>query len=517
MAPAKLAALLVAAQLASAQVRVMSDDAFAAGDRVEAQFFGGPWHPATVEREVAPGRYQIEWDDMDKRDRVKMRFQLRRDRVPELKLLWFADNRTLAAKHPRGSSFASGVSYHSSRDDPDVMGVLPWGESAEGYASQGWLRVGKLQLPMRMDGIPVLRPAAAPKEPPASGLHGRNAADPAVAALSAWLEDECSATGIGGVFVGRFQKGGVSVRGIGTAVDVMKGDHVICVPQRCALNPERRESLPLPADASNGTCDDKSHAAYWMALEQAKGDASPWSAYFATMPSEADLRQFHPAYLEDLQLSEEVDIWSSLFPTLRECHAGRQTPTYEEMKLQYVRLITRKFPSVGMVPLADMANTGPRSECNLAQVLNKQGDFCLSANRDLWAGEELMVDYGVSQHSPLEMLLLGGFALSPEHHSQIGSDQCLGLRGLGQRLPANASSALRSFAHFAGGFCAGGADEADEAPSAKPQWTECAFQCTLSAVTPLILILILIRRPRPRPASSEACAGPRRPRHVASE
>ncbi|CAK0794236.1 unnamed protein product [Prorocentrum cordatum] len=297
-------------------------------------------------------------------------------RALEEKREWFADSSRLRADVPEGVGFYSAPDLGSA-----IAGrVLGWGESVEGTAVRSWLRVDGAFLPLRIGEVPVLRPAGAPAEPPRGRQTGRADPDPVVARLAAWLEDECGATGTARLFVGLFDKAGHPVRGIGVAQDVPRDEYAICVPRRCAISPDDAQSFLLPSDVDTASCDSLSRLAFWMALEQEKGDASEWAPHFAAMPTEAEYKTYHPgsSNLDDMSLAPEVDVWQWWLDALKQCHGGRAVPTYEAMKLQYVRLITRQFEEVGLVPLADMPNTGPPGQNNVQQTYNDEGHFCLT-------------------------------------------------------------------------------------------------------------------------------------------
>ncbi|CAK0859845.1 unnamed protein product [Prorocentrum cordatum] len=318
--------------------------------------------------------------------------------------------------------------------------------------------------------------AAAGSQEPVAPLEripcSRDAPDLGFAAMCAWLEDTCKAKGTSRVHVASFPHGGAPVRGLGVSSDVAKGDHVFCIPKACWLN---EDVLPDPFDDGPGThCTSNERMALWLANEVKKGPESFYSPYFPVLPTEEAYRRFHPAYLEGFQLDESVDLWKMWLGRLHLCHGGRESPTWAEVKLTYVWLLTRQFGGVGMTPLADMPNTAPEPELNVQQILNHGGDFCLKALRDLPAGTELLVDYGAPHHSPTLMFLIYGFALEREHHNvtvpsaeEYASaeymlsprDGCAGLRPPEFQLPPDAGPPLQNLARFAARHCRAPLDE----------------------------------------------------------
>ena len=100
----------------------------------------------------------------------------------------------------------------------------------------------------------------------------KSSPDPEVAAFSAWLTDECGATGIENLFLGEFPRlvsgREAWIRGVGALKPIKHNDLFFCLPDRCrfaAWNAPRRLQKLLRKEGCRGN--KNAVLAIWLAEE----------------------------------------------------------------------------------------------------------------------------------------------------------------------------------------------------------------------------------------------------------
>jgi len=292
---------------------------------------------------------------------------------------------------------------------------------------------------------------------------GRNSPDPIVAQFSAWLTDECGAWGLDSFFISEFEHADHKVRGVGVARNFTAGETTVCVPHKCWFHIRNEPQRIL--DLTHGlSCSTDHVTALWLAEEVQKGSDSFWAPYIAMLPAEDDFKQFHPAYLEGFKPPTDIDAWQLWNYDMQACYSEYQGRLHQRMepgvislgdaKLSFVRLFSRHYDMVGMVPLADLPNTGRQHNVQQTYLDFKSGTLCLNASRNLRVSEEVLVNYGAEQLNPLFMFLIFGFALDPHDHLPMSHGMCVGLR-LGELVepPRDANPVHINFVRFAQRYC----------------------------------------------------------------
>lgn len=294
----------------------------------------------------------------------------------------------------------------------------------------------------------------------------RHASDLKWARLCGWLEDN-GARGVENVFIGQFDHAGFAVRGIGAAKDLRRGELVFCIPQRC-LSSSRTLSDRVKQLTDSDQCSDIGRHAIHLAEEARLGNESFLEPYLAMLPDANDYASFHPGYSNVTRLPKASLIyWPGWFTRLaQECHeeytrlAKGTAVDRHAVLLAQIRIGSRKFGGVGMVPLLDMFNTAPVSDINIRPQSLDEG-ICVNAVRDIKKGEELIDDYGASSRSSFMFFSIYGFALGPEHHKRGnnipgGVDSCIGsLSPLFPEPDVEKEPLLHNIWRFAQEHCAG--------------------------------------------------------------
>lgn len=291
-----------------------------------------------------------------------------------------------------------------------------------------------------------------------------DAADASWAEFCVWLQYFCGMPVMGRFYTTGFDRRGSLVNGLGTVQAIAEGENIACVPQRCWITtPGKGIWEALGRDA--GCYSSCAALAIHVAEEWRKGNASAFAPYLRSLPTEADYRRFHPAYLQgEAPLNPDFDVWSGeggLKHHVRRCYARYaesvvDPPGFAEVFRSFVHIHARRFEGAELVPLVDKANTAPRRELNAAPVAAwVDGDmrYCMRALRDIGAGEEVLLDYQSSQASALAFFTTYGFTLGRgEHGAGEGMCRDLGSGDFGHPGP-DADPLLRSVWRFAAEHC----------------------------------------------------------------
>eukprot|EP00928_Gymnodinium_smaydae_P046595 TRINITY_DN31045_c0_g1_i1.p1 TRINITY_DN31045_c0_g1~~TRINITY_DN31045_c0_g1_i1.p1 ORF type:complete len:346 (-),score=34.31 TRINITY_DN31045_c0_g1_i1:112-1149(-) len=290
--------------------------------------------------------------------------------------------------------------------------------------------------------VEVRDPVAPLDREPCSKHHVSN---PELARFCKWLVDDCQATKVDDVFVGQFSHNNLSVRGVGATRDISEGEKVICIPRRCwlarGLESDRVKRLTSKCDNRLATL------AIHIAEEMSIGNQSFWAPYFTLLPKQSSYESFHPSYLKGHALHHEVSYWASWLRSLEKCYsiyklaANGTAVKPESVILAFVIVMTRRYSTTDVVPLADMINAALPSAVNVLPAYedgSAADNVCMESLRSIKKGEELLADYGAGDHSAMSFFSIYGFSFSPDdhnpdnHHMVIkGSydiDGCAGLR-----------------------------------------------------------------------------------------
>jgi len=224
--------------------------------------------------------------------------------------------------------------------------------------------------------------------------------------------------------------GGFTVRGLVTTARIQESEVVILLPDSLTI---RSEHYPEIHGVDLGeTCGklsdvrrlDVKHALAF-ALEFSKGDESFYAPYIRLLPSLEDFKSYLPQFAPAAVLLglRAIPVWEAVrkvqedFDNMQACwEAWKQEPTYPErllpipweaVLLGLLQFQTRAFThgenSSRLVPLADMMNTGTKSENNV-EMDDEREEFVLTSVGDIERGEEVLDPY-VGAMSPNRILV----------------------------------------------------------------------------------------------------------------
>lgn len=301
--------------------------------------------------------------------------------------------------------------------------------------------------------------------------------DPVLARYNKWLAEDCGAEKwLPNVFWGNFDHGGKNVRGLGVTRDVAKGEEVMCVSRKCRISaevgvyPTWLRGVILAIEHENGASFDAHVMLGLMAGEElAKGNESFWAPYFDFLPKKDDYRQFHPYYLDDVDIGDANYVSGYRKTALADYELYRKSikelgckepVTEEHFWLGYMYSLTRSFSVAGIVPWTDAVNTDEGWNVQQTWGDDEMDMFCLVSNREIKKGEELMCDYDQSKKTPLEMFMIYGFSLPKNaHNNEYVEYEC------GHLLPHLHNTSLvegtptqRNLHRFIEAYCVGHAD-----------------------------------------------------------
>mmetsp|Transcript_32803 Transcript_32803/g.94093 ORF Transcript_32803/g.94093 Transcript_32803/m.94093 type:complete len:347 (-) Transcript_32803:97-1137(-) len=288
------------------------------------------------------------------------------------------------------------------------------------------------------------------------------------------MATDCGATGAENIFMGLFPKdGGRLVRGIGAARDLSEGQRFFCIPEACTLATDAEDFLEHwdGVHDEEGLCNDEMRLALFVAAERKRGNASRWAALLAALPSETELREFHPAFLPSGLLPEAASSeWHGDARRLRPCFELYMASPSEEQDDSvdftfdeaFVALVqARAYNSLtdtgasAMFPIADLVNTDRKERWNNDWVRNPVGDeMCFIALRDIEAGEELLGDYEPGP-DPRAFFMDFGFLMPLDQRARGKNGRIC--EGLGPEdfpePPPDAHPVLLNYWRFAEAFC----------------------------------------------------------------
>jgi len=267
------------------------------------------------------------------------------------------------------------------------------------------------------------------------------------------------AIGLDHIRVNHFDKGAHSVRGLAAAHDLKKGLE-ISIPKSILLSAEHPLVKSSPMRNMGNQYLLRHHfptklIVYFAAEHRKLANAHPgenvsfWQPLIESYPTPEDYARFYPKYASDELLAtfsaipmismvkeeknELQHVWNkrkSEFVELAQ-QAGADGLSFDDFKWADTALKTRVYKTdegVMVIPISDMANTGPKCNWDWSGALADKKAFTLTLPHDLSEGDELLDEYHDTTNDI--MLRIYGFMMkdNPNHVELLDSVQCLRLQ-----------------------------------------------------------------------------------------
>lgn len=156
------------------------------------------------------------------------------------------------------------------------------------------------------------------------------------------------------------------------------------------------------------------------------GKESFFSEYVdGILPTASEMAEWHPAYAQQsgIDLPDGWNAWKELFTKVDTCfyhyantpsaqpEAGALSVDRQKVRDAYVQVASRAYPEVYLAPFLDMVNMGTNNNVQHSFETADKDSVCIQATKEIKAGEELLIDYGMKNHDMWSFFTQYGFAL----------------------------------------------------------------------------------------------------------